>query len=157
LAAGIFIFLGTVLVYFFMNFPLQVQQSSSGGNSVGVLDAVLFHYVGKENQENLTQIMLELHRQREEELKWRWKKHGAVVPETSDSSWLPNFGSAWQSGSRKELRKDTEKNHKLHEKNNPELTPEIKPYVSKRMVNVFSHFLVSLFCMVTLVFRILVC
>ncbi|CAM0952247.1 unnamed protein product [Alopecurus aequalis] len=61
------------------------------------------------------------------------EKRGEVVPETSDSSWLPNFGSVWQSGSRKESRKDFEKNLKLHEKNNPELTPEIKPYISKRM------------------------
>lgn len=61
------------------------------------------------------------------------EKRGEVVPETSDSSWLPNFGSVWQSGSRKEARKDFEKNHKLHDKNNPELSPEIKPYISKRM------------------------
>lgn len=61
------------------------------------------------------------------------EKRGEVVPETSDSSWLPNFGSVWQSGSRKESRKEFEKNHKLDEKNSPELSPEIKPYISKRM------------------------
>uniref|UniRef100_A0ACD5YDH9 Uncharacterized protein n=2 Tax=Avena sativa TaxID=4498 RepID=A0ACD5YDH9_AVESA len=61
------------------------------------------------------------------------EKRGEVVPETSDSSWLPNFGSVWKSGSRKESRKDFEKSHKLHEKNSPELSPEIKPYISKRM------------------------
>ena len=82
------------------------------------------------------------------------EKRGEVVPETSDSSWLPNFGSVWQSGSRKESRKDFEKNHKLHEKNDPELAPEIKPYISKRMVNVYSHFRLSLFCTFTLVFGI---
>ena len=77
------------------------------------------------------------------------EKSGEVVPETSDSSWLPNFGSVWQSGSRKESRKDFEKNLKLHEKNSPESLPEIKPYISKRMVNVFSHFVLSLFCTFT--------
>jgi hypothetical protein len=85
------------------------------------------------------------------------EKRGEVVPETSDSSWLPNFGGVWQSGSRKESMKDFEKKHKLPEKNNPELSPEIKPYISKRMVNVFSHFLISLSCMFSLLFAILVC
>jgi hypothetical protein len=85
------------------------------------------------------------------------EKRGEVVPETSDSSWLPNFGGVWQSGSRKESMKDFEKKHKLPEKNNPELSPEIKPYISKRMVNVFSHFLISLSCTFSLLFRILVC
>ncbi|PNT64894.1 hypothetical protein BRADI_4g34656v3 [Brachypodium distachyon] len=61
------------------------------------------------------------------------EKQGKLVPDTSDSNWLPNFGSVWQSGSRKESRKEFEQNHKLHEKNNPELSPEIKPYISKRM------------------------
>jgi hypothetical protein len=65
LAAGIFIFLGTVFVYFSMNLPLQVQQSNSVGDSVRVLDAVLLkNYLGKENHENLTQSVLELHGQR---------------------------------------------------------------------------------------------
>lgn len=62
------------------------------------------------------------------------EKRGELVPETSDSSWLPNFGGVWQSGTRKESRKDFAKNHKLHDKkNNYELSPEIKPYISKRM------------------------
>lgn len=85
------------------------------------------------------------------------EKRGEVVAETPDASWLPNFGGVWQSGSRKESRKEFEKNHKLKEENNLELLPEIKPYISKRMVNVFSHFLLSLFYMFTLVFRISVC
>jgi len=62
------------------------------------------------------------------------EKRGEIVPETSDSSWLPNFGGVWQSGTRKESRKDFEKNHKLHDmKSNHELSLEIKPYISKRM------------------------
>jgi hypothetical protein len=44
LAAGLFIFVGTVLVCSFM----------LDGISVRVLDAALFHHPGKENQENLT-------------------------------------------------------------------------------------------------------
>ncbi|KAJ1290321.1 hypothetical protein BS78_02G234600 [Paspalum vaginatum] len=62
------------------------------------------------------------------------EKRGEIVPETSDSTWLPNFGSVWQSGTRKESRKEFEKSHKLHDmKSNHELSSEIKPYISKRM------------------------
>ncbi|KAL6601235.1 hypothetical protein ACP70R_007119 [Stipagrostis hirtigluma subsp. patula] len=62
------------------------------------------------------------------------EKRGELVPETSDPSWLPNFGSVWQSGTRKESRKEFEKNHKFHDKESShELPLEIKPYVSKRM------------------------
>ncbi|RCV12395.1 hypothetical protein SETIT_2G266400v2 [Setaria italica] len=62
------------------------------------------------------------------------EKRGEIVPETSDSSWLPNFGGVWQSGTRKESRKDFEKKLKHHDtKSNHELSLEIKPYISKRM------------------------
>lgn len=62
------------------------------------------------------------------------EKRGEIVPETSDSSWLPNFGSVWQSGTRKESRKEFEKSHKLHDtESNHGLSLEIKPYISKRM------------------------
>ncbi|CAL5087462.1 unnamed protein product [Urochloa decumbens] len=62
------------------------------------------------------------------------EKRGEIVPETSDSSWLPNFGGVWQSGTRKESRKDFEKRLKHHDtKSNHELPLEIKPYISKRM------------------------
>ncbi|WVZ65484.1 hypothetical protein U9M48_014837 [Paspalum notatum var. saurae] len=63
------------------------------------------------------------------------EKRGEIVPETSDSNWLPNFGSVWQSGTRKESRKEFEKSHKLHDtKSNHELALDIKPYISKRMI-----------------------
>ncbi|KAG8049717.1 hypothetical protein GUJ93_ZPchr0009g1933 [Zizania palustris] len=61
------------------------------------------------------------------------EKRGEPVPETSDSSWLPNFGSVWQSGTRKESRKEFEKNHKPHDEKSNKLPLEIKPYISKRM------------------------
>lgn len=68
------------------------------------------------------------------------EKQGKIVSETSDSSWLPNFGSVWQSGTRKESKKEFEKSHKLHDmKSNHDLSSEIKPYISKRMVNVIFH------------------
>jgi hypothetical protein len=69
------------------------------------------------------------------------EKRGEIVPDPSDSSWLPNFGSVWQSGTRKESRKEFEKKHKFQDsKSNNELPLEIKPYISKRMVTVISHF-----------------
>ncbi|KAL5205221.1 hypothetical protein ABZP36_033430 [Zizania latifolia] len=61
------------------------------------------------------------------------EKRGEPVPETSDSSWLPNFGSVWQSGTRKESKKEFEKNHKPQDKKSNKLPLEIKPYISKRM------------------------
>ncbi|KAK3130492.1 hypothetical protein QOZ80_6BG0494120 [Eleusine coracana subsp. coracana] len=62
------------------------------------------------------------------------EKRGEIVPDVSDSSWLPNFGSVWQSGTRKESRKEFEKKNKLEDsKSNNELSLEIKPYISKRM------------------------
>ncbi|TVU08815.1 hypothetical protein EJB05_42230 [Eragrostis curvula] len=67
------------------------------------------------------------------------EKRGEIVPEASDSSWLPNFGSVWQSGTRKESRKEFEKKHKLQDsKSNNELPLEIKPYISKRMIDIMS-------------------
>ncbi|XP_015696895.1 TITAN-like protein isoform X2 [Oryza brachyantha] len=69
------------------------------------------------------------------------EKRGELVPETSDSSWLPNFGSVWQSGTRKESRKEFEKNHKSNDEKSSKLSIEIKPYISKRMVSHISHLL----------------
>uniref|UniRef100_A0A0D9XFF3 TITAN-like protein n=1 Tax=Leersia perrieri TaxID=77586 RepID=A0A0D9XFF3_9ORYZ len=61
------------------------------------------------------------------------EKRGELVPETSDSSWLPNFGSVWQSGTRKESRKEFEKKHTPHDEKSNKLSLEVKPYISKRM------------------------
>ncbi|KAL9262203.1 TITAN-like protein [Drosera capensis] len=37
------------------------------------------------------------------------EKRGEIVASSYDANWLPNFGSVWQSGARKESRKDFEK------------------------------------------------
>ncbi|KAM0844259.1 hypothetical protein ACQ4PT_057175 [Festuca glaucescens] len=165
-----FIFWSTILFDFVMKyFPLQVQQSHSGGNLNQGLKAnvhtgapppwleasendpkngsLASHALpssgkGKLRKLNPKRVGAAWAEKRRAEMEM--EKRGEAIPETSDSSWLPNFGGVWQSGSRKESMKDFEKKHKLPEKNNPELSPEIKPYISKRMVNVFSHFLISL-------------
>lgn len=70
-------------------------------------------------------------RKRELEL----EKRGEIVASSSDANWLPNFGSVWQSGTRKESRKDFEKEkHKLSKLDAPsEGLLKIQPYISKRM------------------------
>ncbi|XP_039686454.1 TITAN-like protein isoform X2 [Medicago truncatula] len=64
------------------------------------------------------------------------EKRGETVRNECDASWLPNFGRVWQSGSRRESRKEFEK--EKQELSNVEAQPEmpikIQPYVSKRMV-----------------------
>ncbi|KAG0544378.1 hypothetical protein BDA96_02G270100, partial [Sorghum bicolor] len=78
------------------------------------------------------------------------EKQGEIDPATSDSSWLPNFGSVWQSGTRKESKKDFEKSYKLHDmESNHDLSLEIKPYISKRMVNMIFDLSISFFSILT--------
>ncbi|KAM0852662.1 hypothetical protein ACQ4PT_042485 [Festuca glaucescens] len=139
---------------------VHVQQSHSGGNSNQGLKAnvhtgapppwleasehdpkngsLASHALpssekGKSRKLNPKRVGAAWAERRRAEMEMEMEKRGEAIPETSDSSWLPNFGGVWQSGSRKESRKDFEKKHKLPEKNNPELSPEIKPYISKRM------------------------
>lgn len=63
------------------------------------------------------------------------EKRGEIVRNECDANWLPNFGRVWQSGSRRESRKEFEK--EKQELSNVEAQPEmpikIQPYVSKRM------------------------
>ncbi|XP_011626937.1 TITAN-like protein isoform X1 [Amborella trichopoda] len=73
---------------------------------------------------------------------WAEKRRAELVKEKSgdvvssfDADWLPNFGRVWQSGSRKESRKEFEnERHKLFKFDS--ITKEsttLQPYVSKRM------------------------
>ncbi|XAR67891.1 hypothetical protein NMG60_11002827 [Bertholletia excelsa] len=62
------------------------------------------------------------------------ERRGEIVRNNFDENWLPNFGRVWQSGSRKESRKEFEVENKGSVK--PETKSEminIQPYVSKRM------------------------
>ncbi|XP_058194458.1 TITAN-like protein isoform X1 [Rhododendron vialii] len=62
------------------------------------------------------------------------EKRGEIATDNFDVNWLPNFGRVWQSGSRKESRKEFQ----VENKNSPkgetqsETLIEIQPYVSKR-------------------------
>ncbi|XP_043725261.1 TITAN-like protein isoform X2 [Telopea speciosissima] len=63
------------------------------------------------------------------------EKRGEIVSGNCDTDWLPNFGRVWQSGSRKESRKEFEKEKQklLNADSLPETTTKIQPYVSKRL------------------------
>ncbi|KAL2347044.1 hypothetical protein Fmac_001044 [Flemingia macrophylla] len=62
------------------------------------------------------------------------KKRGETVSNEYDANWLPNFGRVWQSGSRRESRKEFEREKpKLNDETQSEMPIKIQPYVSKRM------------------------
>lgn len=68
-------------------------------------------------------------------LEMEMEKRGEIVQSYGDKNWLPNFGRVWQSGSRKESRKEFEKEKSkfLMVENSPETNVDIQPYISKRM------------------------
>ncbi|CAI9113314.1 OLC1v1013891C1 [Oldenlandia corymbosa var. corymbosa] len=63
------------------------------------------------------------------------QKRGALVNSSTDANWLPNFGRVWQSGSRKESRKEFmgEISHKVDDQ--MDNVNQLQPYVSKRMAS----------------------
>ncbi|CAN8273991.1 unnamed protein product [Cochlearia groenlandica] len=65
------------------------------------------------------------------------EKKGHAMNSNTDADWLPNFGRVWQSGTRKESRKEfeKEKKRKLVKTESISTEPEpvqIQPYISKR-------------------------
>ncbi|KAK1377337.1 TITAN-like protein [Heracleum sosnowskyi] len=62
------------------------------------------------------------------------EKRGEIVATKFDSNWLPDFGRVWQSGSRKESRKEfqVEINTSHKDENQAVMPTELQPYVSKR-------------------------
>ena len=69
------------------------------------------------------------------------EKRGEIVTTKFDSSWLPDFGRVWQSGSRKESKKEFQVEiNTSHKDESQAVTPaELQPYVSKRQVSSNSH------------------
>ncbi|KAK9668911.1 hypothetical protein RND81_13G095400 [Saponaria officinalis] len=63
------------------------------------------------------------------------EKRGEIIANTSGPDWLPNFGSVWQSGTRKESMKYFKKETVSVPKADSQSEAEIKlmPYISKRM------------------------
>lgn len=83
-------------------------------------------------------------RKREMEMEQR----GEIVKSDYDANWLPNFGGVWQSGSRKETRKEfeLEKDTVVKVESQSEMPIKIQPYVSKRMVSSMISLSVSVCC-----------
>jgi hypothetical protein len=65
------------------------------------------------------------------------EKRGEIVKDDCAANWLPNFGRVWQSGSRKESRKEFEMEKQKFPDlgSKSEMPLKIQPYVSKRMVS----------------------
>ncbi|KAF3436891.1 hypothetical protein FNV43_RR19644 [Rhamnella rubrinervis] len=65
------------------------------------------------------------------------EKRGELVKTGVNANWLPNFGRVWQSGSRKDSRKEFElENQKVSKVENQPVDAvplKIQPYISKRM------------------------
>ncbi|KAL2553489.1 TITAN-like protein [Forsythia ovata] len=63
------------------------------------------------------------------------EKKGELVTNNFDANWLPNFGGVWQSGTRKESRKDFHMENKtsLKVESQSEKPISLQPYISKRM------------------------
>ncbi|CAN6464760.1 unnamed protein product [Victoria cruziana] len=66
------------------------------------------------------------------------ERRGEVVSSYLDADWLPNFGRVWQSGSRKESRREFENERRKVLKTvnvsaeAPDMSFKLQPYISKR-------------------------
>lgn len=63
------------------------------------------------------------------------EKKGELVTNNFDANWLPNFGRVWQSGTRKESRKEFHMENKssVEVESQSEKPISLQPYISKRM------------------------
>ncbi|PWA98278.1 hypothetical protein CTI12_AA021670 [Artemisia annua] len=68
-------------------------------------------------------------------LEMEMERRGELPTSNFDANWLPNFGRVWQSGSRKDSRKEfeTEAKKPLTEETQSDSSLQLQPYVSKRM------------------------
>lgn len=79
---------------------------------------------------------------RREELE-KEKREGIAI--IYDPNWLPNFGGVWQTGTRKESRKEFEIEKIKRIKTDKQFeAPILQPYISKRMVRSFIIFYFSI-------------
>ena len=97
---------------------------------------------GKSQKLNLKRVGAAWAEKRKIELEM--EKRGELVTNNFDANWLPNFGRVWQSGTRRESRKEfeVEKKKLLEVESESEASIKIQPYVSKRMVTALS----SMYC-----------
>lgn len=69
-------------------------------------------------------------------LELEMERRGEHVNNNFDANWLPNFGRVWQSGTRKESRKEFQMENKATQADGDqsEVLLPVQPYISKRMV-----------------------
>lgn len=69
-------------------------------------------------------------------LELEMERRGELVNNNFDANWLPNFGRVWQSGTRKESRKEFQMENKATQADGDqsEMLVPVQPYISKRMV-----------------------
>lgn len=81
-------------------------------------------------------------------LELEMERRGELVNNNFDVNWLPNFGRVWQSGTRKESRKEFRMENKatVEADSQSETLMPLQPYVSKRMVKCAFHMLFSIYC-----------
>ncbi|GER32178.1 HORMA domain-containing protein 1 [Striga asiatica] len=74
------------------------------------------------------------------------EKRGELVKYSYDANWLPNFGRVWQSGPRKESRKEFQMESKASPKTaeQTEIVMTLQPYIGKRKVKSHIFHVVSI-------------
>ncbi|KAK1281518.1 hypothetical protein QJS10_CPB22g00636 [Acorus calamus] len=63
------------------------------------------------------------------------EKNGEIAIDPCDKDWLPNFGRVWQTGSRKDSRREfeMEKQKSVKVDSHAQTSLDVQPYISKRM------------------------
>ncbi|CAK7336721.1 unnamed protein product [Dovyalis caffra] len=107
---------------------LNVQQKPISSRSVPVSNKS-----GKSHKLNPKRVGAAWAERRKMEMEM--EKRGEMVKSDCNANWLPNFGRVWQSGSRKESRKEFEKEKRKlpNVESHTEMPITIQPYISKRM------------------------
>ncbi|OVA09540.1 Coiled-coil domain-containing protein 84 [Macleaya cordata] len=109
----------------------QLHRLSAGVNDNGLASSL--HKSGKSQKLNPKRVGAAWAEKRK--LEMEMEKRGEIVTNNCDADWLPNFGRVWQSGSRKESRKEFEMEKQKSKVDSPSDVPiKIQPYISKRMV-----------------------
>ncbi|XP_057972291.1 TITAN-like protein isoform X6 [Malania oleifera] len=111
-----------------------------------VMDSLVSSKAGKAPRLNPKRVGAAWAEKRKIEL--QMEKRGEIVANNFDNDWLPNFGRVWQSGSRKESRKEfeMEKRKHLKDESQSDTSFTIQPYISKRMVCLHPIYCYGEFC-----------
>lgn len=114
--------------------PPWFEPSEENGKNLSYKGLQMDKMLGKSRKLNPKRVGAAWAEKRRIELEM--EKRGELIPKNWDANWLPNFGRVWQTGTRKESRKEfeIEKQKIFKDENMSESSPKIQPYISKRMV-----------------------